>query len=324
MPVNLDQTSDEVRMKILRYYGAVDMHDLYRQTGIDAFSVWHEHAAVVPIYRGWRGEDPSSTYGPWGKVRQHIDPLADETLESYRWPKVEEFDFSTLKESALAVKANDMTVSTGHAGVGFQHHVELRGYEQCLLDLTDPGWMREYIDCNRAFFLPYFETLFAHAAGEIDILRADEDMGGMERMMISPAMWRRYYKPLWAEVFAIAKRHGAKVWMHSCGYCRPVVEDFIEIGVDILNPVPPYVKGSDPLEMKQVYGERLVLDGAVDHIQVMIWGTPATVREEVRRRIDQCAARGGFILGASQGFTEDVPMENIAAMYEAALRYGGY
>jgi hypothetical protein len=95
VPMNLDQTSDEIRARILRYYGAADMNDLYRKTGIDAFSVWHEHAAVVPVYRGWRGEDASSTYGPWGKVRQYVDPMAGETLDSYRWPRIEEFDFST-------------------------------------------------------------------------------------------------------------------------------------------------------------------------------------------------------------------------------------
>jgi uroporphyrinogen decarboxylase len=324
VPVNLDQTSDQVQRRILAYYGVDDMHALYRKTGIDAFSVWHEHAAVVPIYRGWRGEDPSSTYLPWGKVRQYVDPLAEETLESYRWPQVEEFDFTTLKERLMLVKANDMTTASGHAGVGFQHHVELRGHEQCLYDLSDPGWMDAYLARNRAFFVPYFEALFGAAQGEVDILRADEDMGGMQRMMISPQMWRRYYKPLWAQVFEIAHRHGARVWMHSCGYHRAVVGDFIEIGVDILNPVPPYVSGSDPLEMKTTYGDRLVLDGTVDHINVLIAGNPRQVEQEVRRRIDQCATGGGFILGASQGFTEDVPMQNIAAMYEAALKYGAY
>ena len=137
-------------------------------------------------------------------------------------------------------------------------------------------------------------------------------------------MWRRYYKPLWSEVFQIAKRHRVKIWMHSCGYHRPILEDFLEIGVDILNPIPPYVKGSDPLELKQHYGSSLVLDGTVDHINVMILGNPSDVEAEVRRRIDDCAPGGGFIIGASQGFTEDVPMQNIAALYDSVLKFGQY
>ena len=322
--MNLDQTSDVIRAQILNYYGAQDMHDLYQKTGIDAFSVWHDHAAAVPVYQGWRGEDPFSTYGPWGKVRQHIDPMAEETLDSYHWPQVSDFDFSDLKDRLLAIKSNDMVTSTGHAGVGYQHHVELRGHENCFLDLTDEAWMKDYIDCNRSFFIPYFETLFKFADGQVDILRADEDLGGMNQMMISPKMWRKYYKPLWAEVFEIAKRNNVKVWMHSCGYHRPILEDFLEIGVDIINPVPPYVKDSSPLELKKTYGSRLVLDGTVDHINVMTLGSKADVETEVRRRIDECASGGGFIIGASQGFTDDVPMQNIVTLYETALKYGHY
>jgi len=79
--------------------------------------------------------------------------------------------------------------------------------------------METYLTHNRTFFLSYFTRLFEAADGLIDIIRADEDLGGQDRMLLSPELWRRWYKPLWAEVLALCKKNGAKIWLHSCGYC---------------------------------------------------------------------------------------------------------
>jgi uroporphyrinogen decarboxylase len=193
-----------------------------------------------------------------------------------------------------------------------------------LWDVMDDAWMAEYMARNRAFIIPYFERLFLHAKGAIDVIRADEDLGGHENMLISPDLWRKWYKPLWKDVFDVCKRNGARIWMHSCGYCRDVMEDFIEIGVDILNPLPPYVRGSDPLDMKKTYGERLAFDGGVDQMNVLVQGTPEEVRGEVKLRMDQLAPGGGYIAGPSQVFSKDVPMRNVVAFFDAALEFGSY
>ena len=143
-------------------------------------------------------------------------------------------------------------------------------------------------------------------------------------MSISPELWRKWYKPLWRDVFKIYKENDAKIWMHSCGFCRDVVENFIEIGVDILNPVPTYVRGSDPLDMKQTFGDKLTFDGGVDQINVLIKGTPEMVREEVKLRINQMVSGGGFIIGPSQVFIKDMPLNNIIAFFDAAYEFGTY
>lgn len=327
VPIGVDQTAEPIVQRIFAYYGVANYRELYDKTGVDGFSPWRHHAAAHPIYVGPPRpfiDQMDSIDGFWGKVREHVYPLASTTLDAYRWPQADEFDYSHLAQDLLRIRASDMTSSTGHAGVGFLHHVQMRSYDHVFLDLMDDAWMADYMARNRAFFIPYFEALFEHAAGAIDIVRADEDLGGQERMLLSPAMWRRWYKPLWRDVFAICKRHGVKIWMHSCGYCRPLIDDFLEIGVDILNPLPPYVKDSDPAEMKAVYGDRLAFHGGVDQMNVLVRGTPADVRAEVKLRIAQLAPGGGYILDASQGYTEDVPLENIVALFESALDYGHY
>jgi len=263
-----------------------------------------------------------ASHGCWGKESELIYPMENLSLEEYRWPDINEFDFSGLAAGLDAIHNLDMTTASAHAGVGFTHHYQLRSYEKSFFDLMDDEWMEDYMGRNREFFIEYFKRLFAAANGKIDIIRADEDLGGQENMSISPALWRQWYKPLWKEVFSICKANGAKIWMHSCGFCRDVVDDFIEIGVDILNPVPVYVRGSDPLDMKRTYGDKLAFDGGVDQINVMVKGTPEMVRDEVRLRIEQMAPGGGFIIGPSQVFTDDMPLENIVSFFDAVHEFG--
>lgn len=329
VPIGFD-LDESIKIKLLKYYGVDDYRFFYEKTGVECFSVW-DWPAVLPFYRGpirpgvvYKNDKEMASHSCWGKESEKVYPMENETLDSYIWPKIDEFDFSKLSEQLNEIHQMDMTTASAHAGVGFTHHYQLRSYEKSFFDLMDDAWMEEYMGINREFFIEYFNRLFKNANGKIDIIRADEDLGGQENMSISPALWRKWYKPLWRDVFKICKENGAKIWMHSCGFCRDVVDDFVEIGVDILNPVPVYVRGSDPGEMKKVYGDVLAFDGGVDQINVMIKGTPAMVREEVKLRIKQMAAGGGYIIGPSQVFTKDMPLENIVAFFDAAHEFGEY
>jgi uroporphyrinogen decarboxylase len=327
VPVGFDLL-EPLRGAVLAYYGLKDLKQLYAATGVDGFSVW-DWPSVQPIYTGPAREgvtdyDSSAAYGFWGKVSEKIYPLAGRELDDFRWPSIDDFDFSGLRAGLAAVRALDMTAASGHAGMGWLHHVQMRGYDDALLDVLDEDWMTAYMTKTRDFILPYFQRLFAEADGLVDIIRADEDLGGQNNMLISPTLWRRWYKPLWQEIFTICRRNGARVWLHSCGFCRDVVPDFIEMGVDILNPLPPYVRGSDPLDMKRTFGNQLAFDGGVDQMNVLVSGSPRAVREEVKRRIDQLAPGGGYIVGPSQVFAGNVPLANVIAFLEAAVQFGVY
>jgi uroporphyrinogen decarboxylase len=325
VPIGFDIYSP-VKEEILKHYGVKDLQSLYEKTEIDCFSVW-DWPSVLPKYKGQDREgieQMDSTYGFWGKVGEKIYPLANETLENYRWPKADEFDYSCLNKGLDEIKDMDMTTASGHAGIGWLHHVQMRSYDNALYDVFDEAWMDEYLNRNREFILPYFENIFKHAKGKIDIIRADEDLGGHQNMLINPKLWRKWYKPLWKEIFDLCHSKGAKIWMHSCGFCRDVVPDFIEIGVDILNPIPPYVRGSDPEDMKKNFGKFLTFDGGVDQMNILTQGTPQMVREEVKLRLKQLAPGGGYIIGPSQVISRNVPAENVIAFFDTALEYGCY
>ena len=121
------------------------------------------------------------------------------------------------------------------------------------------------------------------------------------------------------------KRAGAKVFFHSCGNVRALIPDFIEIGVDILNPVHVAATGMEPEGLKRDFGGDIVFwGGGVETQGVLPRGTPAEVREDVRRNVEALAPGGGFVFNTIHNIQAGVPAENVVAMWEALQEYGVY
>ncbi len=313
------------RQKIYEHYGVNSNYELYQKTGIDGFSLW-DWPVAEPKYIGEPRphiEQHTITCGIWGSNPEVFHPL-EKDYDTYRWPTTSDMDFSNLKAQLCDAHEKDMVSIGAHISVGLNHHIRLRGYMDALYDVMDDEFMEDYMGHVREYFIAYLNTLFKAADGKMDIIRCDEDAGGNETLMINPVTWRKWYKPLWKELFDICHANHCYVWLHSCGYCRSIVDDFIEMGADILDPIPPYVKDSDPFDMKQTYGDKLCLHGGVNHIDAMVYGTPHLVDEEVKLRMEQMKGTGGYICGPSQFLTDQIPLENIVAFFDAALKYGEY
>ena len=310
---------------VFEHYGAETKNDLYTIAGIDGFSVW-EWNAVIGDYAGPARSAPDGTACDfWGNASQKAWGLSEcdtiDGLNTFAWPEVSDFDFSHVDPRAGEIRDADMVVSAGHIGLGYQMHNMLRGNEKALLDVFNDEWMAAYTDRLTRFTVGYLEGLLQAGAGEIEVVRADDDVGTMDRLMISPAMWRQFYKPCWKAAFDVVHAHGAKIWFHSCGYIWPLLEDLIEVGVDCWNPFPSYVKDNDHDRLREFRRGRLALDGGVSHL-TLVKGGPDDVRDETLRVLDTFAPDGGLLIGPSQVFTEDMPTENILAFLEAALGYG--
>ncbi|MCK5319408.1 MAG: hypothetical protein KAJ55_15965, partial [Anaerolineales bacterium] len=153
-----------------------------------------------------------------------------------------------------------------------------------------------------------------------------DDLGTQTSMLMSPKMYRDILKPIHADYIAFIKVHTtAKIFFHSDGDVFPLIEDFIEIGVDILNPIQTSAgKMSNLAELKKRYGREIVLCGGVDTHTILPHGTPEQIREEVRRVIENLAPGGGFIAAAVHTIMNDVPPENILAMVDAIEEFGRY
>ena len=201
----------------------------------------------------------------------------------------------------------------------------LRGFDDYLMDLVaNPGYAEDLMGRVMEVYLRIVENALAAVGRRVDVVSFGDDVGFQDRPMVRPAVYRRLIKPHHATIVARVKQvTGAAVMFHTCGAVRDLIPDFIDIGVDALNPVQVAAAGmGDTAALKRDFGAALTFWGAVDTQRVLPFGSAEDVRAEVRRRIDDLAAGGGFVLAAVHDIQDDVPPENLLAMADAAAAFG--
>ncbi|MFC1693212.1 uroporphyrinogen decarboxylase family protein [Candidatus Latescibacterota bacterium] len=154
----------------------------------------------------------------------------------------------------------------------------------------------------------------------IDIVyTTGSDYGSQNGPLYSPAMFRDLYKPHYKRICDwIHANTTWKTMIHTCGGVRPIINDIIEAGFDILNPVQTSAAGMDPGELKEEFGDRIVFHGGgVETQKTLPYGTPEEVYDEVSERIRILNKGGGYIFNTIHNIQADVPVENILAMFRA-------
>ena len=310
--------------RLKEHYQVEDNLSLYEAMGIDGFAVDRE-SYVVPEYVG-----PNPYNLPWinyinfwgyhdGHPLENINSI--EGLDDHVWPEADWFSYDNIGEQCRKIRERGMPVAGGEGGCGLQQAVHMRGYNNALMDpYTDPDFTHAYMERMGDMFVEWNDRWLA--AGDFDIFRAGDEIGTMTTTHCHPDVWREFYKPQLKRVFAVAKKHGCKIWFHCCGCCRPLIEDMIEIGVDLWDPVHEYVTGNNHAELKRDFGDRLSFIGGVNSRKCGYVPTPDEVRADVRECIDTLAPGGGYILSASM--YEEWTLEAVLAMYDEALNYGVY
>ena len=240
-------------------------------------------------------------------------PMPD-LLAPYRWQHV--------APGVQQLHARDLAVMGFMSQTLFEAAWGVRGFENLLMDFyINPELVEALLDRLTEIRVRQ-AVLFAQAG--VDVLRLGDDVGTERGMLISPAIFREWLKPRLARIIRAARevRPDILVFFHSDGDCREVIEDLIEIGVDILNPVQP--ECMDPAEIKALYGDRLAFWGTVGTQTTMPFGTPEEVRQVVRERIETVGAGGGLLLAPTHMLQAEVPWENILAFFSAVDEYGTY
>jgi len=198
----------------------------------------------------------------------------------------------------------------------------LRGYEEFLTDLmVNKDFAHALLDRIFTFQLVTGKKI---AEAGADIVWLGDDFGTQHSLILSPDVWREFFKPRYARLIGEIRKvkPDVKIAYHSDGNIEAILPEYIEAGIDILNAVQP--KSMDTAHLKRRFGDRLSFWGTVDIQEVMPFGTPEDVAEEVRLRIRSAGPGGGLIVGPSHNFQPDVPLDNILAFYNAAKKYGKY
>ena len=269
---------------------------------------------------------PASAY--YEIVRPPLAGASVDDIERYPWPDLAHPSrFAGLREKARAIQEAGYAVVAMSGITPFEFSYMLRGMQKWMLDLAgNPDFAQALLRKLTDLMKAAAERLLAEAGDYIDVIITGDDLGGQTSTLISPKMYRRMIKPLHAELFdTIRRRSKAKIFYHSDGNIYALLDDLIEVGVDLLNPVQVSAgEMGDTARLKREFGDRLAFCGAVDTQTVMPRGTTGEVRREVRRRIQDLAPGGGYILASVHCIQPDVPPENTCAMFDEALRVGHY
>jgi len=243
-----------------------------------------------------------------------------------RWDWSAMWDES-VEEYAARAKAEYQATDRAVLALWQNHYLQagqvMRGYEQFMIDLLDDEPMvRGILDRLHDIYMARTRRFLDAMADWLDIVFLTDDLGTQLGPLIGPELYRKLVKPYWAEQIALIKSRGKKVSMHSCGAVSDFIPDFIEMGVDAVNPVQITAGGMAPARLKREFGADIAFwGGGVSTQGTLDVGAPEQVRDEVRRNIETFAPGGGYVFTQVHNIQANVPPENVMAAYEAARVY---
>ncbi len=272
----------------------------------------------------WRQADSGLYY-----VRS--SPLADAAtttdLETFDWPDSAELvSVEEVAEAARALRQKTDCAISLDLPNGIVHLTQyLRGFEQWLIDSAmDLSFFDTLLERVTEIYIETIRPLLTAVGDTIDLVTFCDDIAMQSGPFVDPRVYRRCIKPRHARILrAIRQTSDAGVMFHSCGSVAWVLPDLIDMGIDAINPVQVSAADMDTRSLKREFGDHICFWGGIDTQRVLPFGTPEEVEEEVRRRIEDLAPGGGYVIASVHVIQQEVPPENILAMARAAHIYGG-
>ena len=253
-------------------------------------------------------------------AHEHTGLVSTEAdVAAYAWPSVEDLVPKDLIDLAGLLPASMKTVvmtgkifTTAWMMMGFENFAYAVHEESAVVDVLFDRIIRLQV--------AGYERICA--MGSVGGFWFSDDVAFGSSLMVAPKILRRYVFPVYRRMVHMAHQVGKFCIYHSDGQLWPVLEDIISCGFDALHPIEP--NAMDILEVRRATAGRISLIGNLDLAFPLTLGTPEDVRAEVHRLITALAPAGGYLVGSANSIPEWVPVENYAAMVQAAFDYGRY
>lgn len=243
-------------------------------------------------------------------------------LDAGNWPDPDNPGYYRgLAERAAALRRDTDCAIILNMPIGVVHQGQfLRGFGDWLKDLyRNRAFSERMMDEIADRWIRVAENALDEVGGNVDIVFFGDDLGSQLAPLFDPAIYREIIKPRHARMIAAVKaRAGVKVLYHSCGSVTRLIDDLVDVGVDALNPVQVSARDMEPETLKARFGDRITFWGGIDTQHILPHGSPGDVRDEVGRVVDCMARGGGFVLNSVHNIQNDVPPENIVALFDAA------
>lgn len=258
--------------------------------------------------------------------------ISAETVDAYTLPDpLDPARFAGLREASKKILEQEkraLVIGNMSAGI-FELYMWTRGFNDGYADWAgNPELSKKILGKYMNLQMAYWEKMFDVMNGiPIDVVQMADDLAGQNGLLISPISYRKQLKPFHKEMFDyIHSKTEAKIFFHSCGSIRTLVPDLIEVGVDILNPVQVNAAKMDSADLKRDFGKDICFWGGGVDTQMAFdeSHTPAEVRADVRKRLQDFMPGGGFIFNTIHNIQGNVPPENIMAMWDTVQEFGRY
>ena len=202
----------------------------------------------------------------------------------------------------------------------FERHWSLRGMTNALMDYyTNPDEVHRLFRALTDFYLRVIER--AKTEEDADAIYSTDDLGTQTSTFFSPAIFDEFYAPYYRELIDRAHALDMHYWLHTCGNVTSLLPRFIDLGLDVIHPIQKHAMHEEAVV--QQFGGQIAFWAGFDVQQIIPYGSPADVRQEVRHLIDTYARHDGrFLLTAGNGITGDTPLESLRALFAEAYRYG--
>jgi uroporphyrinogen decarboxylase len=261
-----------------------------------------KHATSTPEWLDFTVKDRES----WERVKARMTPDRDR------------IDWDNLQRNYRTWRDRGFWI-TGGLWFGFDvTHARVTGTEQMLMMLIDDpelcvDMFNHFLDVSIAL-----QDQVWDAGYTFDEVSWPDDLGYKYSQFMSMGMYRELLKPVHKRAVDWAHAKGCKVRLHSCGDIRPLIGDWVEIGIDAINPLEVKA-GVDPVEVKREWGDRLTLHGGINAV---LWDHPDQIEAEMREVIPALAEGGGYIFASDHSIPDSVSLDDFRRIVELYKELG--
>ncbi len=243
------------------------------------------------------------------------------------WPMPDPDDYNYDNAVEVLKRWPDKSIHIGNPGLGDIINTAgmLRTMEQVMFDL---------IEENPAFLLltkrrmeiqqEVTRRMLEKAGGRIDFMWLGEDLGSQNGPIVNPELYRKHIKPHHAKFTELARSFNIPVMIHSCGSSSWAFDDFLEIGITVVDTLQPEAANMDPRWLKETYGDRMAFHGCISTAGPMAYGTREEAVQDAEEKLSILMPGGGYCFAPTHMIQDNSPTENVLGVYETAYKLGWY
>ena len=265
----------------------------------------------------------------WDIVEYPLKGTTADDLDDFKWPNPESIDFSLIEKYAQTARnlyeGTDYVICAEHPVYGiFEIGCWMCGFDDYLIKMAiDEDYIKKFSERYLKYQRTVSEYYYKEVGPYIHYTSSGDDFATQASLFLSPDMFRKNIKPYFKERVEFTKEMTEAAFLHhSCGNVHDIIDDLIDSGVDILNPIQPTNEMMNPEKLKREFGDKIVFHGGLDTQDVLPFGNEKTVKVAVEKLISTMNRNGGYMFAAAHNIQPDVPPENVIYMFEAARKAG--